>query len=246
MLTVPKVLVVVPTYNESDNILKLIDRLVSLKPRLNVLVVDDDSPDNTAILVEDFLAKNQQLKDQVFLLKRKPPRSFALSYQDGFKFALSTGHQAVVQMDSDFSHDPESVWSLVNTLFEKQCDLVIGSRYIDGIRIINWSIHRLFLSYMASIYIRLVTQMPIYDATGGFKCIRCDSLEEILSKKIKSNGYAFQIEVNFYFWKKKKKIVEYPIIFYERRVGQSKMQGKIVIEAVLRVLLLKVKSWFTN
>lgn len=233
-----KSLIIIPTYNELNNIQKLIPALLDMYPDINVLVVDDNSPDGTAEYVKNYSEKDSRVN----LIKRDGKLGLGTAYVAGFKFMLANGYDAVIQMDADFSHDPKEIENFLNSI--THYDLVIGSRYIEGVRVINWPIRRLLLSYFANLYTRIITGMPVKDATGGFKCIRKAVLESINLDRIQSNGYSFQIEMNFIAWKKKFKIVEIPITFSDRIRGSSKMSKKIVREAVLMVWKLRFKSLF--
>lgn len=233
-----KSLIIIPTYNELNNIQKLIPALLDMYSDINVLVVDDNSPDGTAKYVKNYSEKDSRVN----LIKREGKMGLGTAYVAGFKFMLANGYDAVIQMDADFSHDPKEIENFLNSIAHN--DLVIGSRYIDGVRVINWPIRRLLLSYFANLYTRIITGMPVKDATGGFKCFRKTVLESINLDRIQSNGYSFQIEMNFIAWKKKFKIVEIPITFSDRIQGSSKMSKKIVREAVLMVWKLRFKSLF--
>lgn len=229
-------LVIVPTYNEKNNIKNLVDKLFALYPDISILIVDDNSPDQTAAIVSEL----QTIYSQLFLLKREGKLGLGTAYVAGFKWALERDYHFVFEMDADFSHDPVAIPDLLSKAQDH--DLVVGSRYKDGIRVIDWPLSRLLLSYVASIYTRVITGMPILDATGGFKCFTRKALESLDFHSIYSNGYAFQIEVNYKIWSKGLKIIEVPIIFYERRNGASKMSNKIIIEAIFTVLLLRWKK----
>jgi dolichol-phosphate mannosyltransferase len=233
-----KTLVIIPTYNELDNVRKLIPYILEKYPELNILVVDDNSPDGTS----DFVKELSEKDDRVFLIKREKKSGLGTAYVEGFKFMLKNGYDAVIQMDADFSHDPDEIKNFLEKI--KDYDLVIGSRYINGVRVINWPISRLMLSYFANVYTRVITCMPVKDATGGFKCFRREVLQSIDLDKIKSNGYSFQIEMNFHAWKKNFKITEIPITFADRVQGTSKMSRKIVREAVFMVWKLRFQSLF--
>ena len=235
-----RALVVVPTYNEADNIARLIPRILSSGEQFEVLVVDDNSPDGTAQTVRAMMNSNPR----IHLLERDKKMGLGTAYVAGFKYALDTGFDFVFEMDADFSHDPAEL----PTLFHKaqQCDLVIGSRYVSGVNVVNWPIRRLLLSYLANVYTRWITGMPVRDATGGFKCYRRTVLESIRLDAIHSNGYAFQIEMNFLSWKKGFRICEIPIVFVDRRAGISKMSKNIIYEAAWLVWKLKFKSLFRD
>ncbi len=230
---------VVPTYNEADNIADLIAELRSVRifERIvpDVLVVDDNSPDGTWRIVEEIGKRDPA----VHLLKRPGKMGLGSAYVEGFKWALERGYDVIVQMDADFSHNPKDVQKLVEAL--ANCDVVIGSRYCNGVSVINWPISRLLLSYFANQYARLLTGVKINDLTGGFKAFKREALEALDLDKIKSDGYAFQIEVNFYLWMKRFKMCEIPIVFVERRAGKSKLSRSIIWEAFWLVLRLFLK-----
>jgi dolichol-phosphate mannosyltransferase len=231
-------LIIIPTYNEIDNIEKMIRTLFSLYPAISLLIIEDGSPDGTAAVVKKLQNDFQNL----FMIERKGKLGLGTAYVTGFKYALEKKFEYVFEMDCDFSHDPASVQDLLAAAMEN--DMVIGSRYIDGIRIINWPFKRLLLSYGASLYTRFITGIPIFDTTGGFKCFTQRALLALDLDKIISNGYSFQLELNYKIWAKGMKIKEVPIIFYERRDGQSKMNGGIIFEAVFAVFFLRLKKIF--
>jgi dolichol-phosphate mannosyltransferase len=226
-----RTLVVVPTYNERENLPKLVDRLFALPEPLEILVVDDGSPDGTGAWVKETAARDPRLH----LLSRTAKNGLGRAYVAGFQWALGHGYDLVVQMDADFSHSPEDVPKLIAGIREEGADLAIGSRYAGGIRVINWPLKRLILSVGASYYVKWITGMPVWDPTGGFKCWRRRTLEAINLPSVKSNGYGFQIEMNHRTWRKGLKVAEVPIIFADRVEGTSKMSKKIVIEALLMV-----------
>jgi len=235
-----KVLVIIPTYNESENILNLIPEVLKYSDSnylWNVLVVDDNSPDGTASMVENLKDPN------VHLIKREKKMGLGTAYVRGFRFAIEKSFDFVFEMDADFSHDPKYLPEFVK-LIEEGNDLVVGSRYINGISVVNWPIGRLFLSYYANIYTRIVTGLKVKDTTAGFMCYRVSSLSQIDLDKVKSNGYSFQIEMKFKLYKKGFKIAETPILFIDRRAGSSKMSKKVVYEAYFLVWKLKFKSIF--
>ena len=238
MLPFKESLVIIPTYNEIENISRMIDTVFNQSDNFSLLIIDDGSPDGTSLKVKEM----QKQYPNLHIIQREGKLGLGTAYILGFKWALERGFNYVFEMDCDFSHNPED---LINLLREAQhSDLVIGSRYINGIRIINWPFKRLLLSYGASIYTRFITGIPILDTTGGFKCFTRDALEKINLDKIMSNGYSFQLELNYKIWAKGLKIKEYPIIFTERRDGQSKMSGGIIFEAVFAVFLLRIKKIF--
>ena len=237
-MTEKKSLVIIPTFNEMENIPKLIPEVLSKAEGIEVLVVDDSSPDGTA----DYVEKLMQSNDKIHLIKRDYKMGLGTAYITGFKYALDHSFDYIFEMDADFSHDPIEI---VNFLIEiENYDLVLGSRYISGVNVVNWPMRRLILSYSANIYTKIITGLHIKDATGGYKCFRREVLEAIDLDRIKSNGYAFQIEMTFKAWKKGFKIKEIPIIFVDRVKGTSKMSKKIVREAVIRVWKLRIRSMF--
>ena len=233
-----KSLLIIPTYNEIDNIEKMLSTVMELYPELSILIIDDGSPDGTADVVKEYQTKHPH----IYLIERTGKLGLGTAYITGFKWALDKDFQFIFEMDCDFSHDPHDIPKLLEAALIN--DLVIGSRYIDGIRIINWPMHRLLLSYAASIYTRVITGLSILDVTGGFKCFTRKALESIDLDKIISNGYSFQIELNFKVWAQGMKIQEVPIVFTERRDGQSKMSGGIVKEAIFAVIKLRIKKLF--
>jgi dolichol-phosphate mannosyltransferase len=233
-----KSLVIIPTYNELENISKLIPAVLSRDESLSILIVDDGSPDGTANFVEEESKKNER----IHLLKREKKMGLGTAYIAGFKYALRNDYDFIFEMDADFSHDPKELKKFLVAI--KENDLVLGSRYINGVRVLNWPMSRLLLSFFASIYTRIITGMPIKDATGGFKCFRRKVLEAIDLDHIKSNGYSFQIEMTFKAFAKGFKIKEIPIVFTDRVKGKSKMSKKIVREAVTMVWKLRLQHLF--
>lgn len=231
------ILVVIPTYNEADNIRRLVPIVLGVVEGTEVLIVDDNSPDGTADVVRDFARTDTR----VHLIERPAKMGLGSAYVMGFKYALENQYDVVVQMDADFSHDPHEIPSFINAV--KNADLVLGSRYANGVRVLNWPIRRLLLSYSANVYSRIMTGLPVTDATGGFKCFRRAVLEAINLNTIKSNGYAFQIEMTFKTWKKGFHIEEIPITFLDRRHGSSKMSKQIVWEALFMLFKLRVRAW---
>ncbi len=226
-----RTLIVVPTYNERENLPKLVDRLFALPESVEILVVDDGSPDGTGSWVAETAARNPR----IHLLSRSAKNGLGRAYVAGFDWALSHGYDLIVQMDADFSHSPEDVPKLLCGIRESGADLTIGSRYVGGIRVINWPLKRLVLSVGASYYVKWITGLPVWDPTGGFKCWRRHTLEAIDLPSVKSNGYGFQIEMNHRAWRHGFKVSETPIIFSDRVEGTSKMSKKIIIEALLMV-----------
>ena len=231
-----KSLVIVPTYNELENLPKLIPAVLSQDESIHILIVDDGSPDGTGKFVKEEMIKN----DRIHLLERE--KKMGTAYLAGFKYALQNNYDFVFEMDADFSHDPNELKNFLIAI--KDNDLVLGSRYINGVRVLNWPMARLLLSFFASVYTRIITGMPIKDATGGFKCFRKKVLEAIDLDKVKSNGYSFQIEMTFKAFGKGFKIKEIPIIFSDRVKGKSKMSKKIVREAVTMVWKLRLQHMF--
>ncbi|HRI45818.1 MAG TPA: polyprenol monophosphomannose synthase [Ignavibacteriaceae bacterium] len=234
-----KSLIIIPTYNEMENIPKLIPYVFSLYENgVDILVVDDNSPDGTSDYVKSLMTNEPRLH----LITREKKLGLGTAYCAGFKYAIQQKYDFIFEMDADFSHDPKEISNFLEAA--KNSDLVLGSRYNSGVNVINWPMQRLLLSYFANKYTRIITGMPISDATGGFKCFRREVLEAIELDNIRSNGYSFQIEMTFKAWKKGFRITEIPIIFTDRQVGKSKMSQKIVREAALMVWKLRFRSIF--
>jgi len=233
-----KTLVIIPTYNEKDNIARIIDSVLHLNVSVDVLVVDDNSPDGTGKIVKDI----QQREPRVRLMERKGKLGLGTAYIAGFKYAIEQKYDYVFEMDADFSHDPVEIPNFLDKI--NGYDLVLGSRYLKGVTVVNWPFRRLFLSYGANVYTRVITGLPFKDCTGGYKCYRRKVLESIDLDKVHSNGYAFQIEMTYKAWKKGFRLTEIPIIFTDRYEGQSKMSRKIVREAVRMVWKLRLLSLF--
>ena len=233
-----KTLVIIPTYNECENIGRLLKTILrSYYRNLDILVIDDNSPDRTALAVMEVMKS----ETRVSLLRREKKLGLGTAYLTGFRYALDHGYDRVIEMDADFSHDPASIGALIDTM--SHADMVIGSRYVNNtVNVVNWPLSRLMLSKFASIYTRIITGMPVADPTSGFKCISRDLLKGIDLDRVKSQGYSFQIEINFRAWNKGYVIWEIPVIFVDRTVGQSKMTRKNIIEAVWRVWWLKLQS----
>lgn len=229
-------LIIIPTYNEIDNVEKLIRVLFDLYPNISILIVDDGSVDGTSSAVKGLMKHHSNLS----IIERPEKLGLGTAYIEGFKWALARHYQYVFEMDCDFSHDPEQVMDLLREALDN--DLVIGSRYLGGIRIINWPLRRLLLSYGASLFARFITGIPVYDTTSGFKCFRRKTLESINFEKVFSNGYSFQLEISYKIWAKGLSIKEVPIIFYERRDGHSKLGSGIIFEAVWAVFFLRMKK----
>jgi dolichol-phosphate mannosyltransferase len=224
-----KSLVIIPTYNEADNIQVLVPRLLALSPDLDVLIVDDGSPDGTGQIAEGIRARIPR----VHVLHRSRKMGLGSAYVAGFQYALERGFDLVFEMDADLSHDPAAVPEFLHAI--EDADVVVGSRYLRGVTVVNWPLQRLILSYGANVYTRLITGLPLHDATGGFKCFRRSVLEAIDLGRVRSDGYSFQIEMNFLAWKMGFRIVEIPITFVDRRVGISKMSRRIIWEAIWMV-----------
>ena len=233
-----RALIIFPTYNERDNIEKIVHSVLPLDPRINVLIVDDSSPDGTGELA-DKLATSEE---KVNVMHRKHKEGLGKAYIAGFKWAIENEYDFIFEMDADFSHGPEYIKDFLREI--QNNDLVLGSRYISGVNVINWPMSRLLLSYYANVYTRIITGLPIRDATGGFKCFRREVLETIEMDKVKASGYSFQIEMTMRAWKKGFRIKEIPIIFVDRIAGSSKMSKKIMREAIWMVWLLRIKSIF--
>lgn len=229
-----RTLIIVPTYNEKQNIARLVTAVLAQDPSIDMLIVDDGSPDGTGPLVDSIVAENPR----VHAIHRAGKLGLGTAYVAGFRWALEREYQFIFEMDADFSHSPEAIPEFLRAI--QNADLVIGSRYQNGqVNVVNWPMSRLFLSYSANIYARKITGLPIFDATGGFKCFRRRVLESIDLSDIRSNGYAFQIEMTFRTWKKGFRIVEIPIVFVDRLEGSSKMSKHIVREAVWMVWRLR-------
>ena len=233
-----KVLVISPTYNEKKNISELIDRISNTSNLIDILIIDDNSPDCTAELVRKKMNEN----NNIHLLERERKLGLGTAYCSGFLWALERDYDLIIQMDADLSHNPDDIPRLIDEA--ETADLIIGSRYIEGVNVVNWPMHRLLLSYFANWYARIFIRFPIKDATGGYKCFRRKVLESIDLTKIRSEGYSFQIEMNFLAWMKGFKLSEIPIVFTERTVGESKMNMSIVIEAIWIVPKLLMKKIF--
>ena len=232
-------IVIIPTYNEIENIEAIIRAVMAQKKAFHILVVDDNSPDLTALKVKEL---QKDFEGQLFLLQREGKTGLGTAYIDGFKWCIEKKYDYIFEMDADFSHNPNDLERLYNACHLKGADLSIGSRYIGGVNVVNWPLGRILLSYGASIYVRLITGMKIKDTTAGFVCYKRHVLESIDLDTIKFVGYAFQIEMKFKAYLKKIKIVEIPIIFTDRIKGKSKMSGHIISEAIFGVLNMKIKS----
>jgi len=235
-----RALVVMPTYNEAETLGELVPCVLEQDPRIDVLVIDDDSPDGTGAVADQLAARDGRVQ----VVHRAGKLGLGTAYLRGFRFGLERGYEYLLEMDSDLSHDPKYLRDLLGAVEGGGADLAIGSRYVRGVNVINWPMSRLLLSYYANKYARWTTGLPLTDATSGFKCFRRRALEVIEFDRVGSTGYAFQIEMNFRAWKAGMKLVEVPIVFSDRDRGESKMSGAIVREAVWRVWALRFKSLF--
>jgi dolichol-phosphate mannosyltransferase len=239
---VPDCLVIIPTYNEKENIERIVRKVFSLPRDFDILIVEDNSPDGTAAIVKHLMT---EFPDRLFIEERKGKLGLGTAYIHGFKWALKRNYQFVFEMDADFSHNPDDLIRLYQAA-NNGGDLVIGSRYIEGVNVVNWPMGRVLMSYGASIYVRFITRMKVMDTTAGFKCYTRKVLETIDLDKIRFTGYAFQIEMKYTAWKLGFKIVEVPIIFTDRTMGESKMSKGIFREAVLGVISLRWRSLFNH
>jgi dolichol-phosphate mannosyltransferase len=235
-------IVIIPTYKERENIEAIVKSISSQVIHFDILIIDDNSPDGTAEIVKELMKSFPNL----FLIERPGKQGLGTAYLAGFKWALEKNYNYIFEMDADFSHDPGDLVKLHNACSVDGADLAIGSRYISGVNVVNWPLSRVLMSYIASIYVRLVTGMKIMDTTAGYKCYKKEVLRNIRLDKIKSVGYGFQIEMKFKTWRLGYKIVEVPIIFTDRKLGASKMSGGIFNEALWGVLRMKIRSVFTK
>jgi len=235
-----KAVVIIPTYNEIDNISTAIEKVLNLSENFDILVVDDNSPDGTAEVVKGFVSK---YSNRVFLEIKNIKEGLGKAYTLGFSWAMERNYDYIFEMDADLSHDPNDLVRMYIELQSINCDVVIGSRYINGINVVNWPLSRIILSYFASIYSRIITGLPVKDATSGFVGFKREVLEKMNLNSILFNGYAFQIELKFKAYKNNFKILEIPIIFRDRVHGESKMSGNIIFEAVFGLIKLKIKSF---
>jgi len=232
-------IVIIPTYNEIENVEAIIRAVFAQEKAFNILIVDDNSPDLTGLKVKSL---QKEFGDRLFLLERKLKTGLGTAYIDGFKWCLDRDYEYVFEMDADFSHNPNDLIKLYNACHIDRADLAIGSRYIDGVNVVNWPMTRILLSYFASKYVRFITRMKIQDTTAGFVCYKRKVLSTIDLDSVKFVGYAFQIEMKYKAYLKKFKIVEVPVIFTDRTKGKSKMSGRIINEAIFGVLKMKFKS----
>ena len=233
--------VIIPMYNECENASAIIDAVMALEVPFDVLVIDDNSPDGTAAIVKE---KMKQYPGRVDIIERAGKLGLGTAYIEGFKYCVAKGYDYICEMDADFSHNPKDLLRLRQAAIDEKADVVVGSRYVSGVNVVNWPMGRVLMSYYASKYVRLVTGLPIHDTTAGFVCYRRRVLETLPLDKVKFKGYAFQIEMKFTATKYGFKVVEVPIIFVNRVLGTSKMSGGIFSEAVFGVIRLKWNSWF--
>ncbi|MDG1831361.1 MAG: polyprenol monophosphomannose synthase [Flavobacteriaceae bacterium] len=236
-----KSIVIIPTYNEFENISILLNKIINLSVFFHVLIVDDNSPDGTAKVVNEY---TNTYKTRIFLESRIKKEGLGKAYTHGFNWALDRDYNYIFEMDADLSHNPEDLVRMQNELDNSNCDVIIGSRYVKGINVINWPLSRIILSYGASVYSRIITGLPVYDATAGFVGYKKEVLHKIDLKSILFNGYAYQIELKFKAYKNNFRILEIPIVFKDRIHGESKMNGNIIFEAVFGLIKLKILSYF--
>ena len=232
-------LIIIPTYNECENIEEIIESILQLDNQNDILVIDDNSPDGTSRIVTNLKKANP---NKVFLIVRDKKSGLGSAYKEGFRWALKKKYNQIFQMDADFSHNPHEIKNFKELLISKNFDVVIGSRYLQGVSVINWPLSRIFLSYFANLYVRIITGLPVKDSTSGFVGYNYKALNSLNINNIKFNGYAFQIEMKFKLWKNNFKLKEYQIIFRNRKLGESKMDKNIILEAIFGVIKLKIKS----
>ena len=236
-------LIIIPTFNEIENIEKIIRKIFSLTKPFHILIIEDGSPDGTATVVKKLI---KEFPTQLYIEERQEKLGLGTAYIHGFKWALKKDYEFIFEMDADFSHNPEDLVRLYNANTLEGGDLSIGSRYVNGVNIVNWPMSRLLMSFFASKYVKLITGMPIHDSTAGFKCYRRKVLETLKLNEIIFVGYAFQIEMKFKAWKHNFKIIEVPVIFTDRKEGESKMSSGIFTEAIFGVIQMKIKSFFKS
>ena len=234
-------IVIIPTYNEKENIEKIIRRVFSYEKDFNILVVDDNSPDGTGTIVKSLM---NEFPERLSILERTEKQGLGLAYIAGFKWSLQHSYEYIFEMDADFSHNPDDLIRLYNACALDGADAAVGSRYVTGVNVVNWPMKRVLLSYFASKYVRFITRMPLRDATAGFVCYKSKVLQALDLDAIQFKGYAFQIEMKFKIWDMKFSVDEVPIIFTDRKEGTSKMSGGIIKEAAFGVIKLKIQSWF--
>jgi len=238
-----KSLVIIPTYNEAENIEQMIAAIMQLKQPFDLLVIDDNSPDGTANLTKALLSTH---KDRLFLIVRPTKEGLGPAYLEAFRWALDRDYDYIFEMDADFSHNPVDLINLQKELINNKTDVVIGSRYVRGIQVVNWPLSRILLSYFASLYVRIITGLPVKDTTAGFVGYSKQVLQSIDQNQIRFSGYAFQIELKFKAWINGFRLKEIPIVFTDRVRGSSKMNSSIVSEAIFGILLMKIKSWYAK
>ena len=236
-------LIIIPTFNEIENIEKIIRKIFSLTKPFHILIIEDGSPDGTATVVKKLI---KEFPTQLYIEERQEKLGLGTAYIHGFKWALKKDYEFIFEMDADFSHNPEDLIRLYNANTLEGGDLSIGSRYVNGVNIVNWPMSRLLMSFFASKYVKIITGMPIHDSTAGFKCYRRKVLETLKLNEIIFVGYAFQIEMKFKAWKYNFKIIEVPVIFTDRKEGESKMSSGIFTEAIFGVIQMKIKSFFKS
>ena len=234
-------IVIIPTYNERENIENIIRAVFRLEKVFHILIIEDGSPDGTAAIVKTL---QQEFSERLFMIERKGKLGLGTAYIAGFKWALAHGYEFIFEMDADFSHNPDDLPRLYKACAEQGGDVAIGSRYVSGVNVVNWPMGRVLMSYFASKYVRFITGIPVHDTTAGFKCYRREVLETIDLDNIRFKGYAFQIEMKFTAYKCGFRVVEVPVIFVNRELGTSKMNSSIFGEAVFGVIKLKINSWF--
>ena len=238
-----KHLVIIPTYNEKENIRDILLDVLELPLPFEILVIDDGSPDGTAEIVKGL---QKAYEGNIHIIERKTKLGLGTAYLTGFKYALDYGYDYVYEMDADFSHDPYDLTKLYEILQQDKADVVVGSRYVRGIQVINWPLSRILLSYFASLYVRLITRMPIKDTTAGFVGYKKEVIQAIIQENIRFSGYAFQIEIKFKAWIKNFRLKEIPVVFTDRTRGVSKMNRSIISEAIFGIILMKIKSWYAK
>jgi len=236
-------LIIIPTFNEIENIEKIIRKIFSLSKPFHILIIEDGSPDGTATVVKKLI---KEFPTRLYIEERQEKLGLGTAYIHGFKWALKKDYEFIFEMDADFSHNPEDLIRLYNANTLEGGDLSIGSRYVNGVNIVNWPMSRLLMSFFASKYVKIITGMPIHDSTAGFKCYRRKVLETLKLNEIIFVGYAFQIEMKFKAWKYNFKIIEVPVIFTDRKEGESKMSSGIFREAIFGVIQMKIKSFFKS
>ena len=242
--------VIIPTFNEKENIEAIINAVFTLSESFDILVVDDNSPDGTSTIVQGLIdsgkAQGTEFKQTLHLVTRAGKHGLGTAYIEGFKYCLEHGYDYIFEMDADFSHNPDDLLRLLSACRDEGYDMAIGSRYVTGVNVVNWPMGRVLMSYLASVYVRMITRMPFRDTTAGFKCYSSEVLRTLELDNVKFVGYAFQIEMKFDSWKYGFKIKEVPIIFTDRTKGESKMSRGIFKEAVFGVISLKINSWFKS